>query len=52
MVEMKLSELKFNKFPGPDAIHPRVLKEISSIIIKPVFIIFKTSFELGKIPTL
>jgi hypothetical protein len=38
-----LNTLKIDKSPGPDELHPRVLKEISSSITKPLCHIFKQS---------
>ena len=45
-----LNTLKIDKSPGPDELHPRVLKEISSSITKPLYHIFKQSLEIGKLP--
>ena len=36
MVQQKLEELNFNKSQGPDEIHPRLLKELSSVIAEPL----------------
>ena len=41
----KLNELKTNKAAGPDGIFPRVLKELSEIIFKPLASIFRQSLE-------
>ncbi|CAM4679320.1 unnamed protein product [Lepidochelys kempii] len=35
---------------GPDALHPRVLKELIDVIAEPLAIIFENSCQLGKIP--
>ena len=35
MVQQKLEELNCNKSQGPDEIHPRLLKGLSSIIAEP-----------------
>jgi hypothetical protein len=43
--------LKIDKSHGPDELHPRVLKEISSSITKPLYHIFKQSLEIGKLPS-
>ena len=45
-----LQKLKTNKAAGPNGIFPRVLKEISKIIFKPVASIFRWSLETRKIP--
>jgi hypothetical protein len=41
--------LKFNmtKSPGCDALHPIILKELSSVIAYPLKIIFDCSFDLN-----
>ena len=44
-----LNTLKIDKSPGPDELHPRVLKEISSSIT--VYHIFKQSLDKGKLPS-
>ena len=36
MVQKKLQELNSNKSQGPDEIHPRLLKELSSVIAEPL----------------
>ena len=49
-VMKKLQKLKIGKSPGPDGIHPRVLKELSAVISLPLTILFNASLELGKLP--
>ena len=51
MVEKKLKEINQNKSPGPDNIHPRVIKELSGELAEPLTLIFKKSIEAGKLPT-
>ena len=46
----KLKNIKTNKSPGPDAIHPRVLHEIAPSIIKPLSVIFQTSIRVKQLP--
>ena len=48
VIKTKLDELDS---PGPDNIHPRVLKEVLSVVSEPLYLIFKKSIELGKIPS-
>ena len=50
MVLKKFKKLKINKSPGPDQMHPRVLKEISLSILKPVTKIFQTSIRTKTVP--
>ena len=50
IVKKKLDSLNCTKSPGPDKLHPRVLKELSSIIAKPLAIIFQKSYETGDLP--
>ena len=49
MVLKKLKELNQNKTPGPDQIHPRVLKELKDEVAQPLTIIFRKSIETGRI---
>src|ERR1043165_3507122 len=46
----KLSKLKIDKSPGPDMIHPRILKEIALEIADALKIIFVTSLKSGELP--
>jgi hypothetical protein len=49
-VQRKLSLLNVNKSPGPDNIHPRVLKEAASVLAFPLCQIFRCSLETGQLP--
>ena len=49
-VKKLLLNVNTSKSPGPDGIHPRVLKEASNSIAKPLSIIFETSLNTGKLP--
>ena len=40
MVRKKLKALNQNKSPGPDGIHPRILKELSQELILPLTLMF------------
>ena len=50
IVKKKLDKLKTGKSPGPDGVHPKVLKELSAVLAKPLAIIFNKSFESGCLP--
>ena len=49
-VAKKLSKMNTNKSPGPDGAAPRVLKELQEIIAEPLYLIFRQSVDMGKIP--
>lgn len=38
-IKKKLDNLKIDKSPGPDNIHPRILRELSNILSEPLSII-------------
>jgi hypothetical protein len=45
-----MQDLDTSKSPGPDEVHPRELKELSSTISKPLTRIFNASLKYGKVP--
>lgn len=49
-VVKKLKALKINKSPGPDELHPRVLREAAEELAKPVTLLFQQSIQEGKLP--
>ena len=50
LVEKHLKDIKVSKTPGPDGIHPRVLKELSSVLAIPLTKIFQSSLDTGSVP--
>ena len=50
MIKKKLKNLKTTKSPGPDKIHPRILKELSDSLTKPLFLLFQASIDQEQIP--
>jgi hypothetical protein len=50
-VYTKLNNLNIGKYPGPDNIQPRVLKELGRTLSKPLSIIYNTSLNTAVIPT-
>src|SRR5260221_12350663 len=50
-IEKKLKNLKLDKSPGPDNIHPRVLFGVRKQITMPLKIIFEASLMKGELPT-
>ena len=50
LVQNKLKILHEDKSPGPDGIHPKVLKELSPVISKPLAEIIKISLKTGILP--
>ena len=49
-VEKKFAELNPNKAPGPDGLHPRILREMSHELAEPFTLLFKLSHDQGKLP--
>jgi len=49
-VRQKLLKLNESKSPGPDGIHPMVLKRCADAMAVPLAIIYRKSFEAGKVP--
>ena len=49
-MKKKLKNLKTNKSPGPDGIHPRLLKELSDTLTMPLTLIFQASVNQKSIP--
>ena len=45
-----IQRIKPNKSPGPDGIHPRILKELATAIAKPLCMLFQTSLNEGSLP--
>lgn len=52
MVLKFLQTLKTDKSPGPDSLHPRLLKELSASIVNPLCTIFNQSLNNRKVPKL
>ena len=50
-IEELLAELDIAKSPGPDGIHPRILKEARAQLARPLSKIFQMSLAEGKLPT-
>ena len=49
-VAKKLHDLKTNKSPGPDGLHPRILKEVGPQICSMLTKLYNLSIESGQIP--
>ena len=49
-VRAKLLKLQDNKSPGPDGLHPMVLKQCASELADPLCVIFHQSYETGQLP--
>lgn len=49
-VRKKLEDLNCHKSPGPDEIHPRILKELAEYLSGPLSLIFNKSLESASLP--
>ncbi|KFO03653.1 RNA-directed DNA polymerase from mobile element jockey, partial [Balearica regulorum gibbericeps] len=45
-----LLHLDAYKSMGPNGIHPRVLRQLADVIVRPLSIIFQRSWESGEVP--
>ena len=45
-----LNNLRTDKSPGIDGIHPRPLKELADVLAKPITMIFQMSLQTGELP--
>ncbi|KFP75376.1 RNA-directed DNA polymerase from mobile element jockey, partial [Apaloderma vittatum] len=50
-VQEHLENLKVHRSMGPNAIHPRVLKELADEVAGPLAIVFERSWQSGEVPT-
>ena len=46
-----LNNLKPNKSPGPDEIHPKMLKELANELAHPLTLLFNKSISDGIVPS-
>ena len=49
-IRKKILSLNIAKSPGPDRVHPRLLKEIAEIILEPLEKMFNLSLQSSKMP--
>eukprot|EP00061_Rhincodon_typus_P014103 g40920.t1 len=49
-LQENLTGLKVDKLPGPDGLHPRVLKKIIEEIVEVLVVIFQESMDSGRVP--
>ena len=49
-VEAKIRALKPSSSPGPDGLHPRILRELAPWLSLPLASIFQKSLECGRLP--
>ncbi|CAM5148805.1 unnamed protein product [Eretmochelys imbricata] len=50
VIQDYLEKLDEHKSMGPDALHPRVLKELADVIAEPLAIILENSWRSGEVP--
>ena len=49
-VLQKLLKLNVDKSPGPDGLHPAVLKHCADAVLEPLSLIFQKSYNTGNLP--
>ena len=49
-VRAKLASLRPTSSPGPDTIHPRMLRESASVLSAPLSVLFRKSVDSGRLP--
>lgn len=49
-IKKTIRKLKKYKSPGPDEIHPRVIKELVEEVCEPLHILFEYSFQMHQLP--
>ena len=49
-VTKKLKNINVSKSPGPDEIHPRLLRETANVLAKPLSIIYNSSLRTERLP--
>ena len=51
IVGKKIAKIKVIKLPGPDQMHPRILYETGSVLIKALTLMYQTSVRKGTLPS-
>ena len=51
MVQQQLELLDVSKSPGPDGIHPKLLRRFSNMFACPLYLIFSKSLQTGILPS-
>ena len=51
-VKEKLQKLRSDKAPGPDKVHPHILKSFADVLSKPLTIIFNQSLSQKNLPSI
>ena len=50
VIKKALTKLDIKKAPGPDGVHPALLKALCGILLHPLTVLFTKSLEQGKLP--
>ena len=49
-IKIRLDKLKIDKSPGPDSLHPRILRELSAEVASALSFLFTLSVRTGELP--
>ena len=50
-VVKKLKAIQLAKSPGPDQLHPKLIRELADVLAKPLSIVYNTSLQKRTLPS-